>query len=178
MKSMYLVVTLVFLVGCNPQMNDLEKYIAEVKQNTPVQIEPYPQFTTSPAFTYSANTLRSPFQRLNNAQQTQAPVQQKNCPQPDFAHSKQTLEKYGADAMQVIGMFTSNNKNWTLIQTNDGNLHKATVGDYLGLFFGRITAIQKNGTVAYSEMLPDGTGCWQKKQAQLSMLAKTGENNV
>ncbi|MFT6898442.1 MAG: type IV pilus assembly protein PilP [Paraglaciecola sp.] len=178
MKSWCLILPLMLLVGCNEQMNDLQEFVAQVKQNTPVQIEPYPKFTTSPAFEYTADTLRSPFQRLNNAQQAQAPVQQKNCPQPDFAHTKQTLERYGADAMQVIGMFSIKNNNWALIQTNDGNLHKATVGDYIGLFFGRITAIQKNGTVLYTEMLPDGTGCWQKKQAQLSMLAKTGENNV
>jgi type IV pilus assembly protein PilP len=178
MKIGYLVLPLVLLVGCNEQMNDLQQYVVEVKQNTPVQIEPYPKFITSPAFKYTANTLRSPFKRLNNDQQAQAPVQQKNCPQPNFAHTKQALERYGADAMQVIGMFSIKNKNWALIQTNDGNLYKATVGDYLGLFFGRITAIQKNGTVLYTEMLPDGTGCWQKKQAQLSMLAKTGENNV
>ncbi|MFQ3198650.1 MAG: type IV pilus assembly protein PilP [Paraglaciecola sp.] len=178
MKICFLIFPMVLLIGCDQQMNDLQQYVAEVKQNTAVRIEPYPKFTTSPAFEYTAETLRSPFQRLSNAQKTEAPVKQKNCPQPDFSHTKEALERYGADAMQVIGMFSIKNKNWALIQTNDGNLHKATVGDYIGLFFGRITAIQKNGTVLYSEMLPDGTGCWQKKQAQLSMLAKTGENNV
>ncbi|MFQ3236462.1 MAG: type IV pilus assembly protein PilP [Paraglaciecola sp.] len=178
MKIWCIVLLLLLLLGCKPQINDLQQYVAQVKQNTPVRIEPYPSFTTSPAFEYSADTLRSPFQRLSNAQQAQAPVQHKSCPQPDFSHTKQALERYGADAMQVIGMFSIKGNNWALLQTNDGNLHKATVGDYLGLFFGRITAIQKNGTVLYSEMLPDGTGCWQKKKGQLSMLVKTGENNV
>ena len=78
--------------------------------------------------------------------------------------------------MAFIGTINNSQKKWALIQTNEGRLYRATIGDYLGLFYGRITAI-KDGEITYTEMLPDGTGCWQKKQATLSMQDNAGENN-
>jgi type IV pilus assembly protein PilP len=87
------------------------------------------------------------------------------------------LEKFGIDALSITGVFQSNGKKWVLIKSNTGSLFKATIGDYLGLFFGKIDSIQ-NGTVSFTEMLPDGAGCWQKKQVTLTMLSKAGEDDV
>jgi type IV pilus assembly protein PilP len=158
-------------------MDDLRLYIAEVKQNTPVAIEAYPEFQSMPAFVYSANELRSPFQAPRNTGVETQVSQQANCAQPNFNRTKQALEKFGSDSLSVSGVFNAKGKNWAIIQANNGNLFKVTVGDYLGLFFGKIDSIQ-NGTVSYTEMLPDGAGCWQKKHAKLTMLSKAGEDNV
>ena len=179
MKYIKIVLATLLLSGCEAEVDDLQLFIAEVKQTTSVNIEPYPEFDSKPTFIYSADTLRSPFQRPRN---TGAGVKinvaaQPNCAQPDFNRSKQPLEKFGIDALSVTGVFQSNGKKWALIQSNTGSLFKATIGDYLGLFFGKIDSIQ-NGTVSFTEMLPDGAGCWQKKQATLTMLSKAGENNV
>ncbi|GGZ53599.1 MAG: pilus assembly protein PilP [Paraglaciecola chathamensis] len=167
---------LALLVACSEQKEDLTAYIDDVKSTTPMNIEPYPEFTTSPAFAYSANEMRSPFQRLKNAPQVETTPATPTCPQPNTAHVKQPLEHYGIDAMAFIGTINNSQKKWALIQTNEGRLYRATIGDYLGLFYGRITAI-KDGEITYTEMLPDGTGCWQKKQATLSMQDNAGENN-
>ncbi|MBU3002281.1 pilus assembly protein PilP [Paraglaciecola arctica] len=179
MKHFKIVFAVLILSGCEAKVDDLQLFITEVKQTTSVNIEPYPEFESKPTFIYSADTLRSPFQRPRN---TGAEVEltiaaQPNCAQPDFNRSKQPLEKFGIDALSVTGVFQSNGKKWALIQSNTGSLFKATIGDYLGLFFGKIDSIQ-NGTVSFTEMLPDGAGCWQKKQATLTMLSKAGENNV
>ncbi|WP_339767456.1 pilus assembly protein PilP [uncultured Paraglaciecola sp.] len=176
MKLRILLCSLWLLGACSEQQHDLDTYIADVKHNTPIRIEPYPEFTTSPAFTYAANELRSPFKRLKNAPQIETASTTTSCPQPNAAHVKQPLEHHGIDAMAFIGTIKKNNQNWALIQTNDGNLYRATTGDYLGLFYGRINAI-KDGRITYTEMLPDGTGCWQKKQATLTMQANLGEDN-
>lgn len=169
------VLTVLLVSGCQTQVDDLDTFIAQVKQNTPVNIEPYPEFEAMPAFKYEASDLRSPFQRPKNQIAQLPQTAPKNCLQPDFSRSKSALESYGIDALSVSGMFTSQGKQWALLKANDGSLHQATVGDYLGLFFGRITAIE-NGTIQFTEMLPDGAGCWQKKQAELTMAAKAGEN--
>ena len=165
-----------FLAGCQVQTNDLAEYIAGVKQTTQVSIEPYPEFETMPAYEYTAEALRSPFQRPKSAPVASVQTETANCLQPDFSRPKQALEGYGMDALSVSGTFTSLGKQWVLIQANDGSLHKATEGDHLGLFFGKITSIQ-NGTVSITEMLPDGAGCWQKKEATLSMSSQAGEND-
>jgi type IV pilus assembly protein PilP len=179
MKHLKIVLAALLLSGCEAKVDDLQVFIAEVKQTTTVNIEPYPEFEGKPTFIYSADSLRSPFQRPRN---TDAGAEinvaaQLNCAQPDFNRSKQPLEKFGIDALSITGVFQSNGKKWVLVQSNTGSLFKATIGDYLGLFFGKIDSIQ-NGTVSFSEMLPDGAGCWQKKQATLTMQSKAGENNV
>jgi type IV pilus assembly protein PilP len=167
----------IVLCGCNAGVDDLQQYIAQVKQNTPISIEPYPQFEAKPTFIYSATELRSPFQHPRNMGVEVKQISQPNCAQPDFSRKKQALEKFGIDALSVTGFFTSNGKKWALIQSNTGSLFKVTKGDYLGLFFGKIDSIN-NGIVSFTEMLPDGAGCWQKKQATLTMLSKAGEKNV
>jgi len=174
MKKILILLTPVVLSACSVKMSDLDQFITEVKQTTPVNIEPQPKFTTMPAFKYTAANGRSPFQRPKNLPPQAQQNKRSNCAQPDFERPKQALEKYGSDALAVIGMFNSQGRQWALIQANDGSLHKATSGDHLGLFFGKISSIE-NGTVSFTEMLPDGAGCWQLKQAKLSMNSKAGE---
>tara|TARA_R110000868_G_scaffold361772_4_gene623782 strand:+ start:245 stop:778 length:534 start_codon:yes stop_codon:yes gene_type:complete len=177
MKLVVIGALAVVLSSCDTKIDDLQLYIAEVQQNTPVNIEPYPQFDAKPTFIYAADTLRSPFQRPRNTGVEIKASSQPNCAQPDFARTKQPLEKFGIDALSITGVFTSNGQKWALVQSNTGGLFKVTKGDYLGLFFGKIDSIN-DGTVSFTEMLPDGAGCWQKKQATLTMLSKAGENNV
>lgn len=176
MKKLLILAGLAGLSGCSAQTDDLVNFVVQVKQNTSVNIEPYPEFKTMPAFKYSAMDIRSPFQRPKNVAVQTVETKNKNCLQPDYNRRKQPLEAYGLDALSISGMFTSKGKKWALITANDGTLHKATLGDHLGLFFGRITSI-KDGSVELTEMLPDGAGCWQKKQATLTMSAQTGDND-
>lgn len=177
MKKLAMLSFITALTGCTAQTSDLVEYVAQVKQTTTVSIEPYPEFNTMPAFEYKAAELRSPFLRPRNATAQVPEVEkQANCLQPDFKRAKQPLEAYGLDALTISGMFTSQGNKWALITANDGTLHKAKTGDYLGLFFGKITSIN-DGTISITEMLPDGAGCWQKKQATLTMSSKAGEND-
>ena len=164
------------LMGCGVQTNDLQAFIADTKKNTPVNIEPYPEFTTMPPFDYAAQELRSPFQRPRNLSLEPIVRQQANCLQPDAQREKEALERYGIDALTLSGFFTSKGQQWALFKANDGTVHKATAGNYLGLFFGKITLIS-NGRVEITELLPDGAGCWQQKNTILSMNSTTGEEN-
>lgn len=176
MKKRMIVTLAATLAGCHAQLDDLTTYVAEVKQNTPVNIEPYPEFTAMPAHQYQGASLRSPFQRPKTLTLAVVEAAKANCLQPNVQRQKQPLERYGLDALSLSGVFTSKGKRWALIKANDGSLHQVTTGDYMGLFLGKITAI-KNGTISLTEMLPDGAGCWQKKQASISMTAKAGEDN-
>lgn len=178
MKRALCLVSAALLIGCEAKTDDLQVFIAEVKQTTPISIEPYPEFESKPTFVYSAAELRSPFQHpRNTGAEVKEVASQPNCAQPEFNRTKQPLEKFGIDTLAVTGEFFSNGKKWALIKANSGGLYKVTIGDRLGLFFGKIDSI-KDGTVSFTEMLPDGAGCWQKKQATLTMLSKAGEDNV
>ena len=165
-----------FLSGCTAQVADLQAYTAQVKANTQVNIEAYPEFEAQPPFEYAANELRSPFVRPKAAEQAVVEVVKANCLQPNYSRQKEALESYGIDAITMSGIFTANQKQWILFKTNDGALHKATYGSYIGLFHGRISAIS-NETVTITELLPDGAGCWQQKETKLTMASLAGEND-
>ncbi|WP_102794259.1 pilus assembly protein PilP [Bowmanella denitrificans] len=162
------------LLGCQPSIQDLQEFVVQVKQNTQVNIEPYPTFSKTPPFQYQVADIRSPFQRLSGITPETLQTAKANCLQPDFARAKQPLEHYGTDALSIKGFFTREQHTWALFQANDGSLHKARAGDRLGLFFGRIISIRE-GQVTITEMLPDGTGCWQEKQATLTVSEAAGE---
>ncbi|MDM7861623.1 pilus assembly protein PilP [Alteromonas sp. ASW11-36] len=169
-------VVLATLCGCSADIGDLTAYTQQVRANTQVSIEPYPEFETQPTFEYTASELRSPFVRPRIAEQAVVEAVQANCLQPDFNRRKQPLESYGIDAIAMSGVFNANGRNYVLFKTNDGMLHKATYGNYIGLFHGKITAIT-NQTVKITELLPDGAGCWQQKETELTMASLAGEND-
>ncbi|WP_416307066.1 pilus assembly protein PilP [Neptunicella sp. SCSIO 80796] len=174
MRKWLLVCSASLLAACQPDVSDLQLKVDEIKANTTVTVEPYPEFKRMPVFEYKAENRRSPFQRLTS-EITEIPESlQKNCLQPDFKRKKQPLERFGIDALEIRGSFTAKGVKWALIQTNNGGLHKVKVGDHLGLFFGRVTSIT-NGAVFITEMLPDGTGCWQTKEAKLTRSSTAGE---
>jgi type IV pilus assembly protein PilP len=98
-----------------------------------------------------------------------------NCAQPDRQRTKEKLERFGLDALQMAGVISINGKRFALIKANDGSLHRVSTGNYAGLFHGMVTQITDN-QVEIREMLPDGAGCWQSKTATISMSSATGEN--
>lgn len=154
--------------GCAPNIDDLVVYTNEVRQNTKPSIEPYPEFEQKPAFIYTAQAFRSPFSRPKASRAPMVAQTKANCLQPDASRSREPLEAYGIDALALTGNFHSNGHSWVLFKTNDGNLYQAKKGSRLGLFFGRITDIGNN-VVVIQELVPDGTGCWQKKETTLTM---------
>lgn len=167
-------VTLLLLSGCAPGISDLVTYTEEVRARTQVSIEPYPEFATPVAFSYGASELRSPFTRSQN---NQAPIFDSgkvDCLQPDFDRPRQALEKYGLDALKMAGTLSIDGQKWALISANDGSVHKARVNSPVGLYYGTISAISAD-SITITQLLPDGAGCWQKKDTVLTRSRAMGE---
>lgn len=166
----------VLAAGCTPQLDDLITYTEEVKSRPQAKVEPYRKFQPQPAFVYNSEDKRSPFNpngKSNTLVETQS---QTSCLQPDFNRKKQPLEQFGIDALSLTGSFTANGVRWVLLSSNDGALHKATQGSRLGLFFGKIIAID-GSNVTIEELVPDGAGCWQRQETVLAIKSRVGENN-
>lgn len=167
---------LLLLQGCGKDTSDLQAYIEEVKATTSIPVEPYPEFSEIPVFKYEAGLIRSPFVNPNKDSLVVEEESTDTCAKPDARRKRDSLETYGIDALSIQGFFTSVGKKWAIIMSNDGVLHRVTVGDYLGLFFGKITEIS-NDTVFFTEQLPDGTGCWKPEQSSLSINSAIGEKS-
>ncbi|MFC4700945.1 pilus assembly protein PilP [Glaciecola siphonariae] len=162
------------LTGCGASIDDLVTYTQQVKANTQVNIEPYPAFTEFESVDYAAQGTRSPFQRATSEQPVAQIETTPNCTQPDRNRTKEKLERFGLDALQMAGVLAINGKRFALIKANDQSLHRVAIGNYVGLFHGRVTQISDN-EVKIQEMLPDGAGCWQPKTATISMSSAAGE---
>ncbi|BFT28936.1 pilus assembly protein PilP [Alteromonas sp. D210916BOD_24] len=174
MRYLLIVTALAMLTGCSPHLEDLHAYTQSVKARTTSHVEPYPEFKTHPPFSYSASALRSPFAQPVTASAAVNKPRVENCYQPDFQRPKAPLEAYGLDALTLTGNFEVNKIQWALLQSNDGVLHKAKVGDHIGLFYGTITQI-RNDSIIIEQSLPDGAGCWQRKTTTMTTASKAGE---
>jgi type IV pilus assembly protein PilP len=174
-NAIFLLAPMFLLSACSPTLNDLTSYTQEIKARTQVNIEPYPEFSKPPSVEYTAQSLRSPFKRPKEATSTVTRVAQANCLQPDLNRKRTRLEEYGLDALALSGSFTAQNNRWALFKSNDGSLHKAQIGSRIGLFYGKIKEINKK-SVRIEQLLPDGAGCWQRKEVTLTMSSAAGEN--
>jgi type IV pilus assembly protein PilP len=165
------------LSGCGAKVDDLVAFTTDIKQNTQVSIEAYPEFNKLEPVQYGASDLRSPFERKqNNGQTVEVVNNNANCLQPEANRQKTKLESYGIDALRMAGVFSISGQKWALVKANDGSLHRVKRGQYIGLFNGKVTSINDTQLVI-QELLPDGAGCWKTKQATLTMSSVTGEND-
>ncbi|MBU2978645.1 pilus assembly protein PilP [Alteromonas sp. C1M14] len=175
-NPLFMVAGLALLIsGCAPQTDDLLAYTEEVRATTKAQVDPYPEFTSQPAFKYTASDLRSPFARPADRTTPFVAANKNNCIQPDFDRKKEKLEKYGLDSLTLSGTFTIQGVRWVLFKTNEGALLKARKGDHVGLFYGEIKTINDQ-SIIIEQLLPDGAGCWQREKTTLTMNTSAGDN--
>lgn len=164
-KTLFLVV---ILSGCFDDTTDLKAHIATVKANSSTRIEPMPAVPIFDHFDYSAQALRSPFD-IPRPEAIQERIQQKKgCLSPDPKRNKQALEKFALSDLIMRGTLGKTKELWALIEASDHSLHRVGTGAYLGLFNGRIVAIDyKHVTVV--ELIPDGAGCWVERETTIAM---------
>ena len=173
-RSLLSLLIVLLITGCSPKLDDLQTYTQSVKELAQPQIEPYPEFKTHPPFSYTASTLRSPFDRPRKNTAPVAKARVENCLQPNFQRTKEALEAYGIDALALAGNFAVKDEKWALLKSNDGALHKAKVGSRIGLFYGKIMQIGTD-SITIEQLLPDGAGCWQRKTTTMATASKAGE---
>ena len=150
------------LAGCGDQ-TALEAWVAHVKARPGGRIPPVPKPKPYEGYTYSAGGLRSPFIVSSEPDNSVRPNE----------HKKQFLEQFPLDSLKLVGEIQINGTNYALIEDPQGLVHKVTKGNYMGQNNGRITAILPNG-IRLTEIVPNGSGGWLKRQASLSLAQKSG----
>ncbi|MEG3766317.1 pilus assembly protein PilP [Alteromonas sp. 14N.309.X.WAT.G.H12] len=169
------IAAMLLVSACSPKIDDLQAYTQEIRATTKAQVDPYPEFTSQPAFKYTASNLRSPFAPPVDRTTPFVVASKNNCIQPDFNRKKEKLEQYGLDSLTLSGTFTTQGVRWVLFKTNEGTLLKARKGNHVGLFYGEIIAINDE-SIVIEQLLPDGAGCWQREKTTLMMHTSAGDN--
>ena len=151
------------LTGCGGSQSDLMKYIDTVKARPGGRIEALPQIKPYETFTYSAESLRSPF--VPGSAESRAGA---TGPRPDSARPKEYLEQYPLDTLAMAGTLSQGKATYGLVQTRDGLLHKVLPGNYIGQYDGRVVAVTQ-ADIQVEELVPDGMGGFYKRSASIAL---------
>ncbi|MEX2125905.1 MAG: pilus assembly protein PilP [Woeseia sp.] len=154
------------LTGCSGDMDDLDRYINEVKARPGGIIEPLPEITPYEVFTYVADTegLRSPFV----PDSPQAAAGPGGGTRPDAERSREFLEQFPLDTLQMVGTLALGDATYGLVQTRDGLIHRVSPGNYVGQNDGRIVAVTES-EIQVVEIISDGIGGYLERDAAIGL---------
>lgn len=149
------------LAACSGGQSDLKKWIAETKKRPGGRIQPLPEVKPYETFTYSASTLRSPFQPLS-------PNLANGAVRPTVRRNREFLEGFSLDTLKMVGTFKVGSSFYGLVQSKDGLVHKVQPGNYIGQNDGKVTEIT-GSRISVVEIIPDGLGGYIERPASLAL---------
>lgn len=171
MRLLPLMLAMLLLGGCIGDRADLEQFVASTKANHVPRIPPLKEPPQFEHFVYQAESLRSPFVPPARELTEEVVDTSRDCLQPDLKRRKGRLETYALDNLKMRGTLSQDKVIWALLETADNSVYRVGVGDYVGLYHGRIEAISAN-SINIRELIPDGAGCWTERNSSLEL---TGE---
>ena len=154
------------LAACGGDMDDLDRYINEIKARPGGRIDPLPEITPYEVFTYVADAegLRSPF--VPDTPQAAGSAAGGARPDPD--RSREYLEGFPLDTLSMVGTLYIGETMYGLVQTADGLIHRVVPGNYMGQNDGRITDISES-EIELVEIISDGIGGYIERDAAVSL---------
>ena len=174
MKLHYPVIFIVvmFVSGCSAGVDhsDLQAYVDEVRARPTGAIEPAPELQPYESFTYSAASMRNPFQLPIKIDLSSRPKGSSDI-KPDESRVKQFLEDFNIETFQMVGTLSNESGSFALVSGASG-VHRVRVGDYLGRNHGRILAIDE-AKIDVIEIVPDGEGGWLERPRSLSLKERS-----
>lgn len=176
----WLGVALVALAGCaQPDLGEVQQFVATTQRTTPVKkLEPPPEIQPYLPFAYTAQGVKDPFEvapfareeELELPQELMAQSPNYTGPRPDPNRVREELEKYTLGSLKMMGTFRMGGGGdlWALILAPDNVVHRVQKNNYLGTNHGKIVGITEQ-RVELKEIVPDGPGRWQERDAFLSL---------
>ena len=171
MNRIWILIIFLFVVGCNQQtdLSDLERFTEEAfKDHTP-EVEPLPALQPQAVFIYTASGLIDPFDKENLKEKAEDLPSLASADGPDQSRRKEPLEAFPLDSLKLVGVLAQNDENWAVIAAPDKTVHRVKEGNYMGVNYGEILAVNDN-TVAVSELVRNPVGRWEKKEASLILV--------
>jgi len=160
------------LAGCSGGGDqDLIKYMQEVHQRPAKPIEPIPTFAEYKSFNYSAAGARSPFDLPAELVESFGgpTLGGRTDVKPDIGRPKEYLENFSVSAITMVGTISKAGGFWALVNDGTGNVHRVTVGNYMGRNHGRIININNN-QISLVEIVPDGGNGWVERPKVMKLI--------
>jgi len=157
------------MTGCvSTDMSDLQIYLDEVKARKSSRIEPLPEVKPYKSYAYSMSGKRDPFEPFYDKRPEPTETASASGLTPDFNRNREELEESPLDSLRMVGTMETEGRQWGIIKAPGGTVHRVQVGNYMGQNFGKIISISEE-KVDLREIIPDGTGGWQERQASLAL---------
>lgn len=152
----------VALTGCSSRDSDLQAFLAQTRQEQPGGVQPLPELKAQESFTYQAQNMRSPFVPGGSGASSAAGVR------PDARRNREYLEQFALDSLKMVGTLSIGGKNYGLVQSKDGLVHRVLPGNYIGQNDGKVASITPS-KITVTEIVPDGLGGYMERPAALPL---------
>lgn len=159
------------MAGCGGgQHDDLDQFVREAGQGLRGKVEPLPEVKPYEPFSYTAFDLPEPFKpRKLKASNN---VGSGGGLQPDLNRRKEPLEAYELEKLKMVGTLQQHKLIFALIQAPDNSLHRVTVGNYMGVNFGKVSHVSES-EVQLTEVIEDSTGEWSERQSSVTLVEES-----
>ncbi len=164
------------LSGCFDDISEQQEFVNSVRASTQPTVPPIPELKEFEHFGYAAVELRSPFEPPKPELIQDKLIQVQNCLHPDPRRRKEPLERYPIDNVSMKGTMGADGQTWALIAASDDTLHKVTLGNYVGLYHGKVVKVESE-YIELLELIPDGAGCWKERLTKVEMLEAGDDSN-
>jgi type IV pilus assembly protein PilP len=155
------------LAGCSAGFDDVQYQMEAIRQKPRGRIDPPPEFTPMPTYTYAAHQLRSPFAPPSAVNQVE--MQATKAVEPDLNRPQEYLERFSLEALRLQGtMRRPDGPLFALIVDSNGGVQRVKEGNYLGKNQGRIVEITPT-QVSIIEIVPDGRDGWVERPRSLTL---------
>ncbi|MGM0631723.1 MAG: pilus assembly protein PilP [Pseudomonadota bacterium] len=151
------------LVGCSPggDTAELRQRLGAIAEQPAGEIEPLPEFEPYEAFTYSAASMRSPFE-LPHAMAEDEDGEGPRMVQPDLTRDREPLEAFSINTLEMVGMIRQSGRIMALVRDTSGQVHRVTRGSYMGRNHGQVDTITEE-RIELTEIVPAGDGGWVER---------------
>jgi type IV pilus assembly protein PilP len=154
-------VTLILLAGCSSRDSELAQFITQTKAEQATGVKPLPEVKPYETFVYADQSIRSPF--VPGGSGGGSPGLR-----PDSHRNREFLEQFALDTLKMVGTLDMGGKNFGLVQTRDGLVHRVLPGNYLGQNDGRVVSVTAS-KINVTEIVPDGLGGYMERPAALTL---------
>jgi type IV pilus assembly protein PilP len=154
------------LAGCENRDSDLRQFIEATRREPGGNVAPLPDVRPYEAFTYSAQSLRSPF--LPGVPGGLGGPNGSPSLRPDSKRNREILEQYSLDQLRMVGTLAISGRLFGLVKVKEGLVYRVLPGNYMGQSDGKVADITAS-KISLTEIVPDGLGGYMERPAALAL---------
>ena len=170
MRMVLPAIAVLALAACGGEpYGDLKQELAQLTKDLRGRVDPLPQVKPYEPVPYKAFDEVDPFKTSRiDVVATGAAMAGASGVKPDLNRPKEPLEAFPVESLRMVGTLQQDKQTYGLVRAGT-NLFRVKKGDYMGLNFGVITAIDEN-EIKLKELVQDGGGDWVERISSLQLL--------